>query len=76
MMCPEKQVFSTLRGAAEEAVTQLNEHGRHLRAYVCTVCDKYHLTSRPFDGEREITDEQVLRLAAAVGARRKEMVKS
>jgi hypothetical protein len=69
MLCPEKQVFSTLRGAAEEALAQLIENERRLRAYSCSVCTSYHLTSKPLDGRGEITDEMVRRLASSVGAR-------
>lgn len=68
MMCTEKQAFATLRGAAEEALAQLDLE-RRLRAYACDRCTRYHLTSQPMDGRGEITDEQVRALAAAVCAR-------
>jgi len=68
MLCPEKQAFATLRGAAEAAVEQL-ANGRINRAYVCDRCTRYHLTSQPLGGRGEITADMVYRLAVSVGAR-------
>jgi len=69
MLCPEKQVFATLRGAAEEAVYQLDTYDRKLRVYPCPICERYHLTSQPMGGQDSITAEMVRRLAASVSPR-------
>ena len=44
--CPAKVVYRTRRRALQAQATALKS-GKHLRAYKCSICREWHLTSRP-----------------------------
>jgi len=65
MMCADgKLQYSTLRGAADGALEQLDRHGRVQRPYHCEHCGRYHLTSQAMNGSAVLTADMVRLLAA------------
>jgi hypothetical protein len=65
MMCNDGKVaYSTLRGAADGALEQLEKFDRVQRPYCCEHCGRYHLTTQAMNGSATLSADMVRLLAA------------